>query len=109
MQFQPLASLAELADGYRKTFVVGGCTLLLIQDQGRRFLVDAHCPHMGSRLDSGEVVDGRIRCPHHLYLFDLQSGACMTPGTPCDPLRQLPVVTQGDWVGLDLNLLADWL
>ncbi|MGI9344690.1 MAG: Rieske (2Fe-2S) protein [Gammaproteobacteria bacterium] len=109
MQFQPLASLPELIEGYKKAFNISGCTVLLVCDGTDTFALDAHCPHMGSRLDGGVVKPKQIQCPHHLFKFDLQSGQCLTQGVLCDNLRTLPVHYQDDWAGIDLNELADWL
>ena len=109
MRFQPLVPASELSEGYRKAFRVADCELLLLVHQGQPHIVEALCPHMGSRLDAGELRDGCIQCPHHLFRFALDSGECRTQGALCDPLRTLPTAELDDWIGVDLNLLADWL
>lgn len=42
---------------------------------------DDVCPHRRSRLSTGDVVGGRLRCPYHAWTFD-PSGAGESPGTP---------------------------
>ncbi|QXX74924.1 Rieske (2Fe-2S) protein [Methylovirgula sp. HY1] len=39
---------------------------------------DNLCPHFGFEIASGKVENGRIACPHHGFIFDLMSGACLT-------------------------------
>jgi phenylpropionate dioxygenase-like ring-hydroxylating dioxygenase large terminal subunit len=33
------------------------------------------CPHLGARLSQGKVVDGKLRCPFHGFIYD-QNGKC---------------------------------
>jgi nitrite reductase (NADH) small subunit len=61
---------------------------LAVQVAGRRYRVVevdgallAHstlCPHWLGPLDDAAVVDGRVRCPWHGYLFDVATGRCAT-------------------------------
>ena len=45
MAFQPLERLMNLYDGYRNVFRVAGQSLLLIQEEGRCYLLLNQCPH----------------------------------------------------------------
>ena len=38
------------------------------------------CPHLLGPLLDADVAQGRLRCPWHGYEFDLESGACLSPG-----------------------------
>ena len=109
MRFHPLIEEDQVQEGFRRRFQVQGQHLLLLHHDGRDWLVENLCPHMGFALDEGEVRDGAITCPHHRFVFDLASGEPRTQGIFCDPMRRLPAHRQDGWVGLDENELADWL
>ncbi|MGA1997204.1 MAG: Rieske 2Fe-2S domain-containing protein [Bryobacteraceae bacterium] len=34
------------------------------------------CPHHGGPLGQGQMRDGRVICPFHLWEFDCRTGAC---------------------------------
>ena len=54
----------------------GGTRVLLCRVGGKLHAVDSLCPHEGGRLDTGDLVDGRLaRCPLHGYLFDATDGS----------------------------------
>jgi nitrite reductase/ring-hydroxylating ferredoxin subunit len=100
--FHRLESLANLHDGYRQVFHLQGNDLLLLQHEGRQYVLDNICPHAGYPLHEGQILDGALRCPMHGYLFRLQNGECTYhPEGPCRDLRAHPVVTRG----LDLGVL----
>lgn len=41
------------------------------------FAIDAMCPHAGANLAKGEVCDGIVSCPVHLWRFRLSDGRYM--------------------------------
>ena len=45
MRYYALEKLINLHDGYRKTFKIDDHHLLLVQEEGERFLVESFCPH----------------------------------------------------------------
>src|SRR3954465_13086868 len=53
---------------------VGEQAILLVQQGGELFAIDAHCSHYHGPLAEGLVVDGTVRCPWHHACFDLRSG-----------------------------------
>ena len=75
MQWLALEKLVNLYDGYRRVVQVDGRHLLLLQEAGQRYLVNARCPHYGQSLETGRVSDGSIVCPMHGYRFDLAGGS----------------------------------
>ena len=101
MAFHALETLMFLEDGYRREFVIDGIPLLLLQEDGQRHLIRNQCPHRGNPLASGEVANGRIRCPHHGWSFTLADGQCRLPGPgPC--LTKYTLVYEGNQIGIDL-------
>src|SRR4051812_32420444 len=88
MRFYALEKFINLYDGYRRAFKIDQHQLLLLQELGQTYLLEAFCPHRGHPLEHAEIIDGQVRCPLHSYQFALDSGAVRraTEG-PCRPLR----------------------
>lgn len=102
----PLSPLNDIAEGVKKLVEVGEEPMLLLCHGGKHYLIEAHCPHMGARLDGGKLNQGLIQCQHHLYKFDLSSGECATRGAPCAKLRTWPLVIEDGWLKVNAELLG---
>jgi len=102
MAFYPLEKLHRLHDGYSNPFRVGGRDLLLVQSDGVPFVIENRCPHMDAPLTYASVTKGRIRCPLHGIEFDLRTGR----GTCAKPLHSIPIVYDGNQLGVELELLS---
>lgn len=103
MAYHPLEKLIHLHDGYCRPFQVAGMPLLLVQDEGRPFVLINRCPHMDARMDRAQVMGGHIRCPVHGIAFDLNSGVAQGPLGHClKQLEKVPHVFQGATIGVDL-------
>ncbi len=97
--FHPLEKLHLLHDGYQKSFRVGRLDLLLIQSEGRTFLIENRCPHMDAPLTRASVIQGVIRCPLHGLQFNLRTG--QTEGSVCStPLKIHVPVYEGNMIGI---------
>lgn len=97
--FYPLEKLHQLQDGYKRTFKIDRMEVMLIQDEGRIFLIENRCPHAGAPLTWGAVHKGRIQCPMHALHFDLETGlsaACQVP------LNRLTPVYEGNMIGIEV-------
>jgi len=47
-------------------------------DDGKAYVVDAYCPHLGANLGvGGRVVGGCIECPFHGWQFRGEDGKCV--------------------------------
>lgn len=103
MSFHVLEKLSQLYDGYRKEFRVSGRSLLLLQDEGRVYLIENRCPHMDAPLTHSTVSHGKLRCPIHGIEFVLSTGAACGPlmGT-LDSLVSFPIVYEGNTLGVDI-------
>ena len=101
MRFYSLEKLINLHDGYRRVFTIDRYRLLLLQEEGERFLVESHCPHADYSLERGLVGSGAIRCPRHGIGFDLQDGRVVTGNpTACRALQVYPLAYEGNEVGV---------
>lgn len=104
MAYHQLEQLHRLHDGYMQTFKVQHLNLLLIQDQGRVYLIENRCPHMDVPLATGDLIGGnRIRCRSHGIEFNLDSGrAGGALSDALDCLKKFPLAYQGSTVGIDV-------
>ena len=103
MTYYPLEKTVNLHADYRKTFRVKGRHLLLLQHEGEPRIVDNICPHAGYPMKDGLIIDNRLRCPMHGYLFDLDNGACMMSSEgPCNGINVYTPVIIGDDLGVYL-------
>lgn len=103
MRFYLLEKFINLHDGYRRTFRIDEHQLLLIQEEGERYLVEAFCPHRGHPLDSAGIDNHALRCPLHNYRFELGSGRVrMATEEPCRALRHYQLVERDTDLGVML-------
>ena len=101
MAFHALEKLMFLEDGYRREFIVDGIPLLLIQEDGQRYLIRNQCPHRGAALTEGPITAGAIRCPNHGWSFNLSDGKCRLPAPgPC--VTRYSLVYEGNQIGVVL-------
>lgn len=99
MTFYALEKLINLYDGYRNVFSVVGKSLLLIQEDGRRYLLENACPHQQAPLHQATIQQGKIRCPWHGMCFDLESGA--TQDGCSQGLQFFPITYHEASIGVD--------
>lgn len=104
MAFYPLEKVSNLHDNYRQTFrLEGGYHLLLLQHEGEPTLLDNICPHAGYPMHEGRIIDGKLRCPMHGYLFDIHNGDCvLSIEGPCRGINVYTLETRGDDIGVVL-------
>ena len=99
--FIALDKLINLHDGYRRLFIVEHQQLLLIQEEGRRYLIQAQCPHMQWPLAQGRITQGEIECAKHRFSFDLITGKPTSDNAQqCSALRSYRLHYQDNSIGL---------
>lgn len=104
MRFYPLEKLINLYDGYSRSFKIDSLQLLLLQNGGERYLVEATCPHRSHPLSGAVVEDGAIECPLHGYRFAIDDGRLLrATEEPCRGLRTWPLVYEGNEVGVMMD------
>ncbi len=99
MAFYALERLINLYDGYCRSFSVAGQSLLLIQENGQRYLLLNQCPHQRMPLAQGTIRDGFIQCPTHGMRFSLLTGE--TKDGCSERLRFLTPSYEGAIIGVD--------
>ena len=85
MQANPVAKAEELLPGSSRLVTVDGKEVALFNVAGQIHAVTNRCPHRSGPLAKGKVetAEGKpaIRCPLHGWLFELETGRCLTrPG-----------------------------
>lgn len=69
-----VCSVDEIDDRHGKAIVVKGNDVALMRDGDSVYALGGVCPHRGGPIAEGEVVDGAVICPLHLWDFDLLTG-----------------------------------
>ena len=91
-----VCTTAELKRGHILSRQLAGKEIIVYRGGSRQvFAVSAHCPHMGTHLKNGTVIDDAIRCPLHHWVFD-GAGFCQHSTRPdgsshCERLKTFPV------------------
>lgn len=93
-----VATLKDLPRRGGKVLKVGRTLIALFNVDGSLYAIDNECPHQGGPIGEGDVKDNTVRCPWHLWQFDVTSGRCLS--NPYGDVRRYPVeVTDGEvWV-----------
>jgi nitrite reductase/ring-hydroxylating ferredoxin subunit/Fe-S cluster biogenesis protein NfuA len=73
-----VAALDELQDGALEPRNVDGRDVLLYRHGDAVSCLDNACAHMGMPLDGGQVENGTLRCPYHGFVYQLDTGECLT-------------------------------
>lgn len=104
MRFYPLEKLINLHDDYTRQFKIDSLQLLLIQQRGVLYLIEATCPHRAHPLDSASISNGVVQCALHQYQFAIDSGNLLHyTEEPCRNLRTWDVHYEGNEVGVMLK------
>lgn len=105
MSFYPLESSALLKEGYLRRFKVAGRDLLLVQSAGVTRLLENRCPHDGSPLAKGRLLQGCLRCPKHGISFLLDSGQPLGGEVVSEvgPLISFELLEQDGRLGINID------
>ena len=80
----------------------GGQRLAIYKLPDGYFATRDACPHQGSALSEGCVVESYIECPSHHALFDIRTGAADGSVTSI-PLKTYPTRVENDHIYVDLD------
>ncbi len=65
---------STLVEGKGLHVVVGAHEIALFLVGGALYALGAVCPHSGGPIHQGFIADGWVKCPLHLWEFELRSG-----------------------------------
>jgi nitrite reductase/ring-hydroxylating ferredoxin subunit len=72
--YVPLIDEKTLEEGKMQRVSYQGTPVLFIKQNGKIYVIDDRCPHMGCRF-SGGTLDGNVLvCPCHDWRFNLETG-----------------------------------
>jgi UDP-MurNAc hydroxylase len=75
MKFNDAASLASV-ERYERS--LSDDTIVRTAPDGTRYEIARYCPHAGAALDHGPIDGHRLTCLNHHYVFNLDTGRCLT-------------------------------
>ena len=104
MSYIALEELDKLHNGYRQIFIIEDRQVLLIQEQNKRYIIQAECPHAKWSLQNSPILGDTITCTQHGWSFNLNTGR---PANERAGNCQLPVYKieyQNNTIGLWLDL-----
>ena len=102
MAFVALEKLHQLYDGYRRVFRIGRKEWILLQEAGRIYCIVNQCLHLQAPLAQASIANNVLRCPAHGIEFDLRSGMPVNPLSCRHALTYLPLIYEGNQIGLDI-------
>ena len=74
MPFEKVAVLSELPTNSVIEVMVRGEPYAICNAGGNISAMWGICPHAGGPLGQGQISDGRVVCPFHLWEFDCRTG-----------------------------------
>lgn len=86
MPFEKVATLPELPADSVIEVTVRGEPYAICNAAGNISALGGVCPHAGGPLGQGQISDGRVVCPFHLWEFD-----CRTGENDFDPNTRVPI------------------
>jgi len=72
------AMIDEIPQNVLVTKEINGTSVLLARIEDRVVCYQNACAHLGMPLDGGDLADGKLTCPFHNFVYDIQSGECIT-------------------------------
>lgn len=77
--------LEDLSEEHAVAVDAGELRLAVFLHEGRVYALGETCPHRGGPLHLGKVAHGIVRCPWHLWQFDLATGRSPVNPKSCVP------------------------
>lgn len=102
MQYVALEKLINLFDGYRQVFLIQGVEILLLQENGHRYVIQANCPHSDWPMQSAHVMGDIITCSKHGWSFNLYSGRPSNERAGNCKLTCYKIVYNQNTIGLEI-------
>ena len=101
--FYQIATLADLPEQGGRLLVVDDAWIGLFRTNNEIFAVDAMCPHAGANLAKGQVCDGVVSCPVHLWRFRLSDGRYLDADVDRFNLKTYALQIEGDTICVELD------
>jgi nitrite reductase (NADH) small subunit len=96
-----LASRSDLpSDGEAREFPLGDKVICVANIGGAYSAMDNVCAHRGGPLGQGVVLDGKVVCPWHGWMYDPSTG--IPDVNPNTRVQVYPLKVEGDEVLIEL-------
>ncbi|MGI9103345.1 MAG: Rieske (2Fe-2S) protein [Terriglobales bacterium] len=100
-QWQRIAARKDLpADGEAKEFPLGEKVVCVANIDGEYAAMDNVCVHRGGPLGQGVVLDGKVVCPWHGWMYDPKTGVADV--SPNAKVAVYPIKFDGDDVLIEI-------
>ncbi len=74
--YETVGRVQDWEDGQAREVKAHKKPMTVVRKGENFFALNSICPHMGGPLSCGIVQDGKLSCPWHGWMFDVESGAC---------------------------------
>ena len=99
--FTDVGAVADFPDDSMHALTVAGEDVLLVRQNGAFYALVNRCSHRDYPLDTGELLDGAVKCEWHGAKFNLETGKGTLPAVKKVKLFQ--VVLEGERVKISLQ------
>ena len=79
--YTAVARIADIAPQTGRTVAVAGKAIAVFNLEGTFYAIDDACTHEDAPLGEGSVRGTKVICPYHDWVYDIQTGACITEPT----------------------------
>jgi nitrite reductase (NADH) small subunit len=101
MPFVRIGALTDLpADGTAKEFTIGDRVVCVANANGIISAMDNVCLHRGGPLGQGVIMDGKVVCPWHGWMWDPKTGEAAHDAAT--RVAVYPIKVEGDDVLVDI-------
>ena len=99
--FSDVGAVADFPEDSMHALTVAGEDVLLVRQSGQFYALVNRCSHRDYPLDTGELLDGAVKCEWHGAKFNLETGKGTLPAVKKVKLFQ--VVLEGERVKISLQ------
>ena len=101
MPYVRIGVLADLpADGQAREFTIGDRVVCVANLNGTVSAMDNVCLHRGGPLGQGVIMDGKVVCPWHGWMWDPKTGEAVHDSAT--RVAVYPIKVEGDDVFVDI-------
>ncbi len=74
-KYRKVISIDSIPRKTGKKIKIENKSIALFKYKNNVYVIRNSCPHQGADLADGHVKDGKVVCPLHRWMFDLETGA----------------------------------
>lgn len=101
-EYTTVTKTSNIKEGRGKSFTVNGRRIAILNENGKFCAVDNTCPHAMGSLGRGRIRNGSVVCPVHGYVYNTETGECLTD--PRLRIRTYPVIVEDEQIKVKTQL-----